>query len=646
MPPREVILNICFPFSVDTNPGGELDEWEDAFNRVSERLYHATNKQMKLGVINVFVNSARDSETDVLIEEVEEGQSTTGTFINLFREERNFPWVILHELGHYEFALGDEYRKYMWLDGRRWMTHGPCTDYPIDQSCIMQFSDDSRVNEFCHSMTTTQGKHQADNEQHQIYGKSCWDTITTKYSSFVVPTPKRQFGVDPDLGSHSDIVWSMKSGGTGNVIVMESTAQFANADFVKGQTNGLGFWIDFVWMERQSIALVNSAGESVFDMEQLDDEEAVRQAHEAVSNVAFAGETNVSDILRQFSLQFDKTQEFQTKNANWISGDTFAAAPGQGSATPLRQKGIRVNSIGLGSRDPFFTLSQETRGAIRKVHKSEYLEDFIFRVQNSLIECCLDSQKSYQQLASRLVRFPNIRIAADPPKKSSKRDEAILDKVLIEPGTKQILFAISLSSPAAVNVEVLRPDDKALDLGSAAEVSNVDKPYYKLIKIKNPIAGIWSVRVCAPTSKKSRFVKMYAYSVHPNWVVKLRSWRAGPRAVSFFGSAFADGELENMEPVVVKVYAPEWRDTAPDPMLEQKLILEPSRFLTPGKEATYEVDGQIYRGSVNVNKAGLYTIEARFVNAGRASLQGSVEKQLTPIHPFVRTIVRQIQITE
>jgi hypothetical protein len=647
MPAHEIDLNICFPFPVDSSPGGELSEWESAFNRASQIIYHATSEQLKLGVLTVFIDEESNDETDVLIDEQETGESVTGTFIKLFREERNFPTVIVHEFGHYEFGLGDEYRKYMWLGGEWKLTHGPCTDAAEDQSCIMQFAEDPDVVEFCHPTPDLPGEHQPGNQQHQYSGgKSCWESITARFPWFDVPAPKRPFGSEPDISNHTDVFWNVATGGSGYAIVVESTAQFDGAEFAEAQVNGLRFWIDLLGVERQGLALINSAGESLFDMRLLDDENAIGQAHAAVSQLAFHGETSVTASLEQILAQFDGANRFGNRSASWISADQLVTPPGQSDATPLRRERIRVNSIGLGARDPFFVLSENTRGEIRQVRGSENAEDFKFRIQNAMIETCLEAQPGYQQVGSRLIRFPMKQMDAEhpAPEVAPEHHQALLDKVLVEPGTRAIYFAISLSSSAPIDIDVVDPSAKRLAVGADHAVF-VTRPFCKLVKIEEPAAGVWTLQARAPASKVSRFVKTYAYARHPNWIVKLRSWRAGPRGIDFFGSAFADGQLESMEPVVVRIYAPPWMETAPDPSLQQDVILEPAQFFDSRNEILIKNFNHVYRGTLTVDSPGIYTIEARFVNAGRASVIGNAD-EFNSISPFVRTVFRQIRISE
>lgn len=86
-----------------------------------------------------------------------------------------FGYVILHEFGHYAFKLLDEYISKDGRASRCTKTRKGGFDGYWTDACVMD--NHHLATEFCG--ISTEHVHNTDTWQHQVHGKSCWDTIAT-----------------------------------------------------------------------------------------------------------------------------------------------------------------------------------------------------------------------------------------------------------------------------------------------------------------------------------------------------------------------------------------------------------------------------------------------------------------------------------
>ncbi len=222
-------LSITFDFNAGTDV---IDEWEKSFRQFSFELYDATDGQMSIGTVLVFNNNAGQSTADAILDP-SGGTSgtngrikpaTSGHWMNLHADERFNPGVILHEAGHYCLFLEDEYKVCGGSNGS-----GSCvSDYASESACIMDKSDlgatiqpttgtvmAGTVNEFCCQTT-----HTTNNCQHEINGKSCWNTIADHYLGITVPASGARPNLDPPAEPSDPILWKISSNKSRYVVVL------------------------------------------------------------------------------------------------------------------------------------------------------------------------------------------------------------------------------------------------------------------------------------------------------------------------------------------------------------------------------------------------------------------------------------------
>jgi hypothetical protein len=193
----------------------ELDEWRDAFQQASELLFDATDGQHQFGTIIVCNQSYAGRGADIHLFE-EDGRSYTSlplpglglpvSHMFLYGDEKEKPFVIVHEFGHYGYGLYDEYS-------------GPsgdaeCVESPANATAsIMEGGwwqapgvdgGDGYIREISEFCVPSNHDPDHNTEQEDENGESCWETMNHYYPDLVMPAGLPQEG--PTSGG-DDIVW-------------------------------------------------------------------------------------------------------------------------------------------------------------------------------------------------------------------------------------------------------------------------------------------------------------------------------------------------------------------------------------------------------------------------------------------------------
>ncbi|MCK4303685.1 MAG: VWA domain-containing protein, partial [Candidatus Eisenbacteria sp.] len=121
--PDKLTLNAVFMYNeTDFNPN---TAWEGAFTRASQLLYNATEGQVQIGTVNLYNNCPEvHNKADVMINSGSGGASahvgglgTNGLHVYVYNDTHTQnvatargQFGIVHEFGHYVFALYDEYK--------------------------------------------------------------------------------------------------------------------------------------------------------------------------------------------------------------------------------------------------------------------------------------------------------------------------------------------------------------------------------------------------------------------------------------------------------------------------------------------------------------------------------------------------------
>jgi len=198
-----------------------LDRWKRAFQKASELLFAATDGQQQLRNIWVCTDSAGGLNADFWVFGTPIPSSANARIWEphlhgeLGHHTRYIPFTIVHELGHYLYALGDEYKT---TGGEEARCIGSSAEHP-PSACIMEAGEgrgdkwdtsgtapvwvEGEVHQFCTADNHDKGPpgggfddEEGDTVQSDRHEEACWETMHRFYPDLAVPT---------ELGAHRKV---------------------------------------------------------------------------------------------------------------------------------------------------------------------------------------------------------------------------------------------------------------------------------------------------------------------------------------------------------------------------------------------------------------------------------------------------------
>ena len=181
------------------------EAWKKSFEYVSQILFEATCGQVQLGKLYWLKNGGNNKVDDVFLIDSNDTASTNNFsafnklsgYIYATNRAMREPLVLVHELGHYLFGLGEEYNTSCSDQIRR------CSNDPTTHRSIMEFASGHGIRltdqgvpdtkqpapEIIVSQFCTKENHSFDpkNPQQQTHNKSCWETMIDGYPKLKPP---------------------------------------------------------------------------------------------------------------------------------------------------------------------------------------------------------------------------------------------------------------------------------------------------------------------------------------------------------------------------------------------------------------------------------------------------------------------------
>lgn len=182
---KDGVFNLHVAFASDVTEE-QIGEWKRSFAQASRLLFKATHGQMRFGTIS-YDSDARCAFADAWLLGRKGRSDTNGRIftvtgqMNLRRDVRLLPYIIVHEFGHYALDLGDEY------EGTP-LSCIPWADSAKAHACIMQWPrqygdrfEDGKLTKgvvynFC-----------SDANRREHADESCWDHIHSRYPNLTIP---------------------------------------------------------------------------------------------------------------------------------------------------------------------------------------------------------------------------------------------------------------------------------------------------------------------------------------------------------------------------------------------------------------------------------------------------------------------------
>lgn len=645
-----------------------IDQWERSFRRASEILFDATDGQMQFGKIFVAKNSAGNDEADAWLLE-DEGISSSsvnalgvsGLHMNLKSDEKNKPFIIIHEFGHYGFGLYDEY---IGPDGS-----AECTGGTDQGACIMehgywngdQIDDDGiltpgPINEFC---TTENHDPDADTNQEAYHGESCWETIHDNYPDVDTPDGLPDAPIPDD---HEDVEWILMAEDARFSMILDKSGSMSASNAISGVRFGADYWVRYLTQMGDSLSVIayNQSQDVILPLTTLDEATDLTPTLTAIADISPGGATNIGGALQegmdqilspgeraatQVAILFSDGLHNTGINPDTVIGD-------------LVENGVRVYTIGFGPYADLSTLQQiaeNTGGRFEQIDAAPSSGDAQLEIQNYLIEVSgevrdgsgivtmapgllpepMAAERSTVHKLARLKSFskPNLRMIAKMPIAFRPRARGFDHKAYIEAGCTRATFVVSYKMGTAVNFYLTAPDDQVVDPTSDTDVSfvNPGSSPYAFYVVNKPQAGYWIMRVVRGQTSGELPFKVFAFSENRNITIGLRDIRylaTVQRPVDIWAQVYHGVPLTGLRPPVATV-------TLAKPSTKTAVVGKPLKGLTKtvrlqeqmaprsldakAGECPRTVRNGVYKQQLRFDKPGSYDVNLKFVNQGQAT---------------------------
>jgi len=594
----EIELYVSIQESPDTQT---LNRWKASFEEASKMLFHATHGQARFAIIHLSTNGEGDADPDATVSidqpssyalghptvVLEDGAVGEGfgeeTVMSIGADGYQYPFVILHEFGHYGFELGDEYRDIstnlpIRCSQNQRLTGGPLSrgNLKKDRACIMgvpalhenvtQFSSSSGVQitsgwieEFCHG-----GNHDtnADSNQNFWHDESCAEVILTRRKITVPQQLKPKDG-------YVSIKWEPTTSG------ME-----------------LGYGGDFAQVPGFD---VDPSDPPDWAVDAAEIAPLFASPKDRVSLISF-GKSNahnglnwtlsVNDALERMRRQLGGTGPRAAEVALvFFSTGLEPIRDGGGLAKSFAQNGARLFTIGTGrDRTALQQLAQGTGGAYYEVDPANGRTP----LQNT------------QLVRSHVARsFDRLRFGA--PVTLVSRDELDNGTATFWVGNDSESLKLVLTKALSPSVEVSLKDGRGATVNTTWTQST--RGGFQFTTVDKPRPGRWTVELPANAPDA---LDLAVYSKNPKVRLGVTGWRR-PRRV---------GDTVRLK-VVVRA-----------PLAVVDLALAGARVRPPGRgsRSTW-IDFKAHRDGVHlaefkVSEPGAYEVDVKVRNDGNAVAAG------------------------
>lgn len=669
-----------------------IEQWERSFRRASEILYDATDGQMQFGRVYIANNSAGSAEADAYLL-AEEGVSSSsvnalgspGFHMNLKADERNKPYIVIHEFGHYGLGVYDEYT-------------GPggsaeCTDDASTGACIMEFGwelgdqiSDSGVltpgvvNEFCAAPN-----HDPDNDtsQEAVHGEPCWQTIQDLYPGIVLPLGLPDA---PVPAGHDPVEWILLNEEPRFALVLDRSGSMAANDAIAGVRYGADYWVNYLaqtgdWL---SIVTYSSAVNALLPLTLLTPMTDLGPTTTAIAGITASGLTNIGGGMDEGVSQMTSLGDQAATQVMILFTDGLhnTGTPPEDVLPDLVANGIRAYTIGFGPGADQVRLQQiaeATGGSFEQIDPLGSSPDAQLLIQNTLIQISGEVRDGSGIVTTAPGLLPEPP-AGEPAEPAEARellrlgyDQASLQKVVklplglrpswpgfahrahIEAGSARATFVVSHREGTRVRFYVVRPDGTPASPADQ-DVTFVDPPGspYAFYVVDNPEPGFWVMRVMRGHARGAIPFKVFAFSEHKALHVAVD----GVRQVGKVGDqlriraqATYDVPLTGLRNPVLRLIP----DGAGPVRGRPKSVILRERPVDPKSDPDAadvdRVHNGVYEGVIELSEPGSYTAEVLFVNPGTAGEavaeaepveKGDRHDEVPPPPVFVRT--RRFQI--
>ncbi|BBO89483.1 vWA domain-containing protein [Desulfosarcina ovata] len=680
-----------------------IGQWERSFRRASEILFDATDGQMQFGKLYVANNSIGGTEADAWLLP-DEGTSSSfvnalgipGLHMNLKSDEKNKPFVVIHEFGHYGFGLYDEYI-------------GPsgsaeCTGTTSGGACIMehgywngdQIADDGTltpgpVNEFC-----VEDNHDpdSDTDQESIHGEPCWNTIHTNFPDVAIPDG---LPGGPVPGGHEDVDWILLAEDPRFVLLLDKSGSMSAGNGISGVRFGADYWTQYLATSGDSLSIIayNHGQDVILPLTSLDATTDLGSTLTAIGSITPGGTTNVGGALDSGLMQILSPGDRAATQVAILFSDGLhnTGTPPESVVDDLVENGVRVYTIGFGPYADQARLEQiadDTGGRFEFIDADPDSDAGQLEIQNYLIEISgevRDGSGIVTMMPGLLPEPAASEFAAVKDvvrlKGSSKTTLAAVGKIplafrvrstgfdhraYIESGSDRATFVVSHKEGTAVNFFLTAPDGTLVNPQTDTDVTLVNPTYapYAFYVVRKPASGFWTMRVTRGQATGAIPFKIFAFSENRDIAfginginrayrvmdtIKLQSQVVFKTPLTALRSPIASIDLKPPGTKTLTVGRLGLLKGAQTVVLKERTVKTP--VSGNASRSLARVANGVYENVLQFDEPGSYSVTLKMVNQGKATeaeaeaerkRDGESEPAREPAPMFIRTKRFQIHV--
>jgi hypothetical protein len=672
-----------------------IEQWERSFRRASEILYDATDGQMQFGRLYVANNSAGSNAADGFLLEEEGGSAsnrdalgTPGLHMGLKSDEKNKPFIVIHEFGHYGLGMYDEYE-----------TAGGggavCTGDPDTGACIMEFGwtqgdqiDDEGnltegpVNEFC-----TDDDHDPDNdtEQQALLGESCWETIEDNYPDVTIPVGLPDA---PEPAGHDPVEWILLNEVPRFALVLDKSGSMSANNAIEGVRYGADYWVNYLSQtgDQLSVIMYDHGQDVLLPLTLLEGDTDLSATLADIAALSPGGSTNIGGAMVEGVSQIMSPGDQAATQVMVIFSDGLhnTGTPPESVVDELVENGIRAYTIGFGpfaDQDRLQQIAEDTGGRFEQIDADADTMDAQLEIQNYLIEISGEvregsgiitmmpgllpepSESELRTIASTIrLRYTKhcLQRIARLPLGVRARSKGFDHRAYVERGSARATFVVSYKQHSSVQFYLIRPDGQVVDPNNDPDVTfvNPGKSPYAFYVVNNPDAGFWVMRVVRGQARGAIPFKVFAFSENRNITIGIKGTLQVYKAldtVKLGTQVYYQVALTGLRNPVARIIPQDYSRRKSRSRKVQRVSLKERLARVARDDAHYKrvvrVPNGFYEGEIRFDEPGSYSVELVFANTGKATeavgeaerpVQGDKQDTIPPPPPFMR--VKRFQI--
>jgi hypothetical protein len=507
-------LVVSFQYN-EQNP----DEWKPLFERANELLYNATEGQVQLGKIDVYVNQNLDI-ADVLIASNEgKASANPGGYIGNYghiyinqrhkiqdRDNQKGYFGLVHEFGHYGFFLYDEYIGNIYEGGptgsllcekcqRDYIYNiddNGTTASIMDGGTTVRYSN--RRTEFSISSNHIFPFYNDDGDYVVLYqnvintDESDWDTIERVLTSAGITITKPANVPITSLPSGLENIEWIPHYGVKQVLCIDRSGSMTSNNRIALAKTGANLYVDLLeehdLISVTSYASSASVNYSLTEITSTNENVVKTTAKSRINSINASGNTAIGYGLNTSISQIQSQPEISGKEAILLLSDGWHNTGPHPSNyyNTIKNRGVNVYTVALGAGSDanlMTAIADETGGNYYYARYAWELPSIFANIYSIIHD-------------NNLLAFTTNIINAGI---------SFIDRTQIDPFVDTVKFIISWEGNVIPKFEIITPQGERIQEGTnTTNIKYLSGANYKFFVILNPQIGQWEMEVSNESS--------------------------------------------------------------------------------------------------------------------------------------------------